>query len=98
MNFLKLIFTKYFKSLANKENPFQNDKNAKNQSNSSKTSNNSAIIERPCLVVENVPAKKQPTAKENFIGKRTIFLLSSFVVALFVLIAGIFVGIFGVFG
>ena len=83
---------------ATKENPFQNDENAYSQSNLSKISNNSAIIERPCQVIENVPANNQPTANENFIGKRTIFLLSSFVVALLVLIAGIFIGIFGVFG
>jgi hypothetical protein len=56
-----------------------------------------AIIERAHQVnVDNQPNEKN--TKENFIEKRTIFLLSSFVVALLVLIAGIFIGIFGVFG
>jgi hypothetical protein len=83
--------------LANEENPFQSVKNVNNQSNLPNTSNNLAIIERAHQVnVDNKP--NENNTKENFIEKRTIFLLSSFVVALLVLIAGIFIGIFGAFG
>jgi hypothetical protein len=58
-----------------------------------------ATKERAHQALENVDNQpNEKNTKENFIEKRTIFLLSSFVVALLVLIAGIFIGIFGVFG
>jgi hypothetical protein len=54
------------------------------------------MIERPHQVIANQPNKNKTI--EKFMRKRSIFLLSSFVVALLVLISGLFIGIFGAFG
>ena len=93
-NFSRNIFSRKFsRNVIFRENFFSINSYS---SNLSITSNNFETIEKPHQVIANQPNKNN--TKEKFMRKRSIFLLSSFVVALLVLITGLFIGIFGAFG